>query len=54
MYRMLAVGVQEREQRVVDLELALVTQLPDRNLPARQRQHCCSDVAASSLADIAP
>jgi hypothetical protein len=32
---MLAVGVQEREQRVVDLELALVTQLRDGNLPAR-------------------
>ena len=43
--QMLAVGVQEREQRVVDLELALVTQLRElacAPAPALL-QRCCSD-----------
>ena len=49
--QMLAVGVQEREQRVVDLELALVTQL--RELACVSASTVAAMLQRVSLADIA-
>jgi hypothetical protein len=48
---MLAVGVQEREQRVVDLELALVAQL--RELACASASTVAAMLQRVSLADIA-